>query len=299
MAQIVVVGSANIDFVAPVERLPGEGETVLGGDYTLHPGGKGANQAVAAARMGALVSFIGAVGDDEPGEILRESLCGSGIELDGLERLEGTRTGAAFIAVDARGGNQIVVSPGANQAIDAGFVRRAANLIAEAEVMLVQLEVPDEGVLTAVQAATGTVILNPAPARGLSQALLDHVDVLIPNETELGILTGEASPNTVAETAALSRMIVGPDTIITTRGSEGVVICTGKQVIEVSTIAVTSIDSTGAGDTFCGAFAAGLVAGLNTVEAATRAAAAAALSVTRPGAQSSMPLLSEVVDFSG
>ncbi len=299
MVQVAVVGSANIDFVAPVEYLPREGETVLGSDYSLHPGGKGANQAVAAALMGTEVAFIGAVGDDQFGDLLCESLSSSGVQLDGLRRLKEIRTGAAFIAVDESGRNQIVVSPGANQMVDHDFIQESADILADAEVLLVQLEIPDSGVLAAVKASGGTVIVNPAPARPLTRELLELVDVLIPNEIELGILAGAAAPTSVAETAALAQSIAGPEIIITTRGAKGAVICTGTEVFQVPSLNVRAVDSTGAGDTFCGAFAAGLAVGLYVEDAAAGAAKAAAISVTRLGAQTSMPTLVDMVDFTG
>lgn len=292
---IAVVGSINLDIVVEVERLPAPGETVVGGDRRELPGGKGANQAVAAARLGAEVAFVGRVGADEAGRRLRAGLVEEGVDVAYLREDEAP-TGVALIAVDRAGENSIVVSPGANARVGADDVEAARAVVAGAKVVLLQHEVPDAAVQAAIAAAGGTVALNPAPARGLAAP----VDVLVPNRGELEALAGRAG-----DPAELARGLVGGDprastpraaagAVVVTLGAEGALVVQGERVERVAAPRVAAVDTTGAGDTFCGALAQALADGADLVEAARWATRAAAASVTRLGAQAGMPRRSEL-----
>jgi ribokinase len=275
---VCVVGSANLDLVARTVRLPAAGETVLGTGFAEHAGGKGLNQAVAAARAGAPTTFIGAVGDDDAGRALLAQLDGAGIDTRRVAR-SARPTGRALIAVDERGENSIVVVPGANADVE-------VTTLPAARVLLVQLEVPIATVAVALGLARGvgmTTVLNPAPAAPLDTDLLALVDVLVPNEHELSRL-GEADHLVAA----------GVGAVVTTLGSAGVRVVTHDQEWHVAAFPVRPVDTTGAGDAFCGALAARLAAG-DALDAAVRVAAAAgALATTRMGAVPSMPAAAEI-----
>ena len=294
---VVVVGSANLDVVVPVPHHPVTGETVMGGDHALVPGGKGANQAVAAARQGAEVTFVGRVGADDAGTTLRTSLEEAGVLTTHLATDAEAPSGIALIGVDDDGDNAIVVSPGANARVTAADVAAAAGAVAGAEVVLLQLEVPVEAVTAAADTATGTVILNPAPApteaESLPVKLLDRVDVLVPNTIELAQLTGIDPSGNAGELGAAARTL-GVDTVVVTRGSAGALIVTDDDVMVVLAPTITPVDTTGAGDSFCGALAAALAGGKSILEATERAVHAGAIAATRPGAQPSMPTAAEV-----
>ena len=290
---VLVVGSANLDVVVPVTRHPVIGETVIGGDHYRATGGKGANQAVACARLGAATSFVGAVGDDDPGRALTAALVEAGVEVSGLHRLDAVPSGLAVIVVDATGENTIVVSPGANDRLTPDLLPLPA--LAAAGVVLLQLETPLETVAAAAAAATGLVVLNPAPATELPAALLERTDVLVPNRTELALLAGHAAePRELEEVVALARALEGPSRLVVTLGSDGAVVIDGDQVHTVPARQVTAVDATAAGDTFCGALTVALTEGADLVAAARWAAGAAALAVTRRGAQPSIPTRAEV-----
>ena len=294
---VVVVGSANLDIVVPVPHHPVTGETVMGGDHALVPGGKGANQAVAAARQGAKVAIVGRVGADDAGATLRISLEEAGVLTTHLTTDDEAPSGIALIGVDDDGDNAIVVSPGANARVTAADVAAATGAVAGAEVVLLQLEVPVEAVTAAADTATGTVILNPAPApiepESLPVKLLDRIDVLVPNTIELAQLTGIDPSGNASELAAAARSL-GVDTVVVTRGSAGGLIVTGEDVMVVPAPTITPVDTTGAGDSFCGALAAALAGGKSILEATERAVHAGAIAATRPGAQPSMPTAAEV-----
>jgi ribokinase len=277
---IAVVGSINLDVVVEVERHPAPGETVLGGDRLELPGGKGANQAAAAARLGAEVAFVGRVGDDDAGRRLRDGLAAEGVDVAHVQVDPSAPTGMALIAVDRAGENTIVVSSGANARVSAADVEAARDALAGAAVTLVQHEVPEEAVAAALDCGGGTVVLNPAPARPIVAA----VDVLIPNRGELEALAGRGGdPVELARGLALARCVV------VTLGSEGAVIVEGERVERIAAPRVDAVDTTGAGDAFCGALAQALDAGADVVEAARWAVRAAAASVTKPGAQGGLP----------
>lgn len=287
--RVAVVGSANLDVVVPVERHPTPGETVLGGDHFRAPGGKGGNQAVAAARLGAEVGLVAQVGDDEPGSELLAALSQAGVDVSHVARRSDAPSGLALIAVDPNGENTIVVSPGANARLGRDEVRAADELLSACDAVLLQLEIPLEAVLTAARRTRGLVILNPAPARDLPAELLDEVDVLVPNRSELAHLAGVPVPLTVAEVERAVRSLRRPARIVVTLGAEGVLVRDRDRFDHLPAHRVDPVDTTAAGDAFCGALAVALVSGAALVDAAAHANAAAALTVTRRGAQPSLP----------
>lgn len=292
--EVVVVGSLNLDLVVPVARHPAPGETVLGGDSARHPGGKGANQAVTAARLGRRVAMIGCVGDDDAGRLLTGVLDENRVDTAGVRVVDGIPTGLALITVDDRAENAIVVSPGANARLSVHDVATAAPTIAGAAVVLLQLEVRDEAVTAAAQAAEGIVVLNPAPARPLTPALLARADVLVPNRTELALLADAEEPADLDGVAALAHALQGPSAVVVTLGADGALVVEGNSVAHVPAVRVTPVDTTAAGDAFCGALADALAGGSDLVEAAGWAARVAAVAVTRRGAQPSLPRRDEV-----
>ncbi len=277
---IAIVGSINLDLVVSVERHPRPGETVLGGDCRQLPGGKGANQAVAAARLGGAVAMVGRVGADPQGGWLRDGLSVEKVDVRHVRSDREAPTGMALIAVDPTGENTIVVSPGANARVSPRDVAAAGELVADADVLLLQHEIPTEAVAAAIEAARGTVVLNPAPARGL----VGSVDVLVPNRGELEALAGGSG-----DPVTLARSLAGTKAVVVTCGSEGAVVVEGDRSERVPAPSVRAVDTTGAGDAFCGALAGALGDGATLVEAARWAVRVAAVSVTRPGAQGGLP----------
>ncbi|ATL27025.1 ribokinase [Streptomyces formicae] len=289
---IAVLGSANMDLVAYVAKAPQRGETVTGREFRTVPGGKGANQAVAAARAGATVSMIGAVGTDAHGTRLRSALEHSGVDTDLLRTVE-TATGTAHIVVDDDGGNSIVVIPGANGTLTA-LAPGDEGLIASADALLLQLEVPLDGVLAAAQAARRhgvRTVLTPAPAQPLPPELLAATDLLLPNEHEAAALTGIADDPRAAAGALLSQV---PEVVITLGSRGSLYAARGADPVVVPARRVTAVDTTGAGDTFAGTLAVALAEGNSVADALGWASAAAALSVQRTGASASMPYRSEI-----
>ena len=292
---IVVLGSVNADLVLRCERLPHPGETVHGEDFQTVPGGKGANQAVAAARLGGRVEFVGCVGDDAFGAAARAMLEREGVGTTRLRTHAGVPTGVAMIFVERSGQNCIALATGANACLDVAHVDDAAAAIAGASMLVCQLESP----LDAVQHAIGIarrhgvpVLLNPAPAQPLPPALLAEVDILVPNESEAALLLGARSALDPAAAAAALRE-QGPATVIVTLGGEGVCIADERGTRRRPAPAVRPVDTTGAGDTFIGAFAVARREGLSIDGAVEFAQRAAALSVTRIGAMASMPTRAE------
>lgn len=293
--EITVVGSANLDLVVEVDHVPLVGETVLGGDLRRIPGGKGANQAVAAARLGRRVAMVGRLGADEGGTILRAALDADGVDTSALLTTDGTPNGVALISVDADGDNAIVVSPGANARVDTDDVARSGTLVSEASVVLLQLEVPIAAVTAAALAASGTVILNPAPAPSepLPHALLDATDILVPNQTELATLTGHVGLVDATIAAALARRLPSP-VVVVTLGAGGALVVTDDAIEHVAAPEVDPVDTTAAGDSFCGAIADALVRDLDVVDAVRWAVRVGAATTLRPGAQPSLPTPAEV-----
>ncbi|MET7474558.1 ribokinase [Streptomyces sp. NPDC005648] len=291
MTHIVVLGSTNMDLVAYVEKAPRHGETVTGREFRTVPGGKGANQAIAAARAGATVSMIGAVGSDAHGTALRSTLEHSGVDTDLLRTIEGP-SGTAHIVVDDEGGNSIVVIPGANGTVD-HLGPGDEGLIASADTLLLQLEIPMPAVVAGARAARAhgvRTILTPAPAQPLPPELLAATDLLVPNEYEAITLTG----HTDAVAAATALLADVPAVVVTLGAAGSLYVARGAEPLAVPAPQVTAVDSTGAGDTFVGALATALGEERPIREALTWAAAAAALSVGRPGASASMPYRSEI-----
>lgn len=298
--EIAVVGSANLDLVVEVATIPVAGETVLGGDLRRIPGGKGANQAVAAARLGRQVAMIGRVGDDDAGTMLRAAMESAGVDTTCLLATESAPSGTALIAVGADGDNAIVVSPGANSRISSADVAGAAGVLAAAEVVLLQLEVPVEAVTAAAQCARGAVVLNPAPAPAavLPPDLLDRVDVIVPNQTELATMAGHAGLSPLGdvdpETAVALARGLPIAAVVVTLGAAGAMVVTPTDATHVPAPVVVPVDTTAAGDAFCGALADALVGGADLVGATKWAVRVGAAATLRHGAQPSLPTRNEV-----
>ncbi|MCP3987972.1 MAG: ribokinase [Actinomycetia bacterium] len=309
---VVVVGSANIDLSISVDVLPGPGETVLGGDVLRGAGGKGANQAVAAARLGAKVAFVGRVGDDEAGRWLRDKLEGDGIDLRGLLNTRDVSTGLAVIAVDGAGENSIVVASGANNRLSPDDLNKVASLIGSASVVLTQLESPLE-VVNGLRAVTpGRLVLNPAPARlGID---LSRFDVVVPNRGELALLAGGTATPDLATVADQARSL-DVAVVIVTLGALGAMAVfnerpgagtgtgseagTAAEVVVLPAVPVTAVDTTAAGDTFCGALAVAMANGAGMVDAMGWAIRVAGHTVAKRGAQDSIPYLADVGSWEG
>lgn len=281
MGRVCVVGSANLDLVARVSRLPAPGETLTGYDFFEAAGGKGLNQAVAAARAGAIVAFVGAVGGDDAGRALLRVMDADGLDSAHVLTMADAPTGRALIGVADDGANSIIVVPGANGRVDAAAVSAAAAALRGADVVLLQHEIPEDGVKEALmlaRSAGAMTILNPAPARPLRADVLALVDVLVPNEHEYGLL-GDVS--TVR-------------TVIVTEGAKGSRVIQVGAEWRVPAFQVNAVDTVAAGDAFCGALAAALAAGLALEAALLRATAAGALATTRVGAVPSLPTAAEI-----
>ncbi|MEX2300872.1 MAG: ribokinase [Bryobacterales bacterium] len=303
-SRIYVIGSLNADLVQKVPRLPKGGETLQGNDLRTFAGGKGGNQAFAAARMGGRVSMVGQVGSDGFGVILLDSLRSAGVNTDHVAVVEGS-SGTAMILVLPNGENAIVISSGANATLTPGEAARSLEHLATGSLLLCQLEIPIETVERALAVAKrkgATTILDPAPANTACLAMLPHVDFLTPNETEamqlLG-LDGAIDGDDQALQVASKLRDEGASTVVLKLGSRGCCIVNKEISTIVSGHEVTAVDTTAAGDTFNGAFACALDQKRSIVEAARFANAAGALSVTRPGAQNSVPTRKEVEQFLG
>jgi ribokinase len=292
-AHVTVVGSLNMDLVVRASRIPQAGETIIGGDFHTLPGGKGANQAVAAARVGAQVSMVGRVGQDAFAGPLLENLAAAKIDHTFVAQDPEAATGVALIVVDDAGQNSIVVASGANMRLLPADVDAAEAIIAAADVLLLQLESPLETVTRAAELARAhqvTVILNPAPARSLPASLLSLVDVLIPNESETALLTGmSVSDRSEAAVAALALQESGVGTVILTLGERGALLTREEETELFPAFNVTPVDTTAAGDAFVGGFAVALAEGRSLAAAVRWGNAAGALAATQLGAQPSLP----------
>ncbi|MFE7209170.1 ribokinase [Streptomyces sp. NPDC057611] len=292
---LLVVGSANADLVIGVERRPAAGETVLGSDLSVHPGGKGANQAAAAARLGARTALLARVGDDAHGRLLLDAQRAAGVDPAGV-LVGGAPTGVALITVDPSGDNSIVVSPGANGRLTPEDVRAAGALLRASRVVSAQLEIPLETVVEAVRnlAPGSRFVLNPSPPRPLPQELLKACDPLIVNEHEAKVILGGAEAGDTPESWARDLLALGPRSVVVTLGGEGALVASADGVARVPSVKVDAVDTTGAGDAFTAALAWRLGAGASLEEAAAYAARVGAVAVTRRGAQESYPTAAEV-----
>ncbi|WP_369182073.1 ribokinase [Streptomyces sp. Y1] len=293
---VLVVGSANVDLVIGVERRPAAGETVLGSDLAVHPGGKGANQAVAAARLGARTALLARVGDDANGRLLLESQRSAGVDTTSV-LVGGAPTGVALITVDPSGDNSIVVSPGANGRLTPEDVRAAGPLVRASRVVSAQLEIPLESVVEVVrQLPSGTrFVLNPSPPRALPAEVLAACDPLIVNEHEARVILGGEAIGDDPAAWARELLASGPESVVVTLGSQGALVASAEgEVVRVASVQVEAVDTTGAGDSFTAALAWKLGAGASLAEAAAYAARVGAVAVTRRGAQESFPTAAEV-----
>ena len=298
MAEIIVVGSLNADLVVKSPRFPQPGETISGEDLQIIPGGKGANQAVAAARQGVKTAMLGRVGSDSFAPFLVDNLNANQVDTSHVT-VDSSATGTAIIVVDANGQNSIVLSPGANGNVSPADVDSAS--LSSSKLLLLQLEIPTPTVLHAAQQARAnglTVILNPAPAKSLPAELISTVDILIPNESELSLLTGlPVNDFTSAEKAAKEILKQGVKTVIVTLGSKGALLVTDTQVKQVDTYKVNVVDTTAAGDAFIGGFASAMLSGKALEDSVRYGCACGALATTKFGAQPSLPTKAEVEKF--
>jgi ribokinase len=299
---VVVVGSINTDLVSVAERIPHVGETVLGSDFRIHPGGKGANQAVAVARLGYPVRMIGRVGTDSFGREARLHLEASGVDTECVGTSEGA-SGIAVICVSAKGENSIIVTPGANWNVGPADMERYLPVIRGAGIVLAQLEIPIESIeyLAQMCAREGIpFVLDPAPARELPKEIFKHIAWFTPNQSEAIFFTHGARNGESFDVQAVARelLLKGNHGVVLKRGEEGALVaCSNGSVTAVPAFRVTAIDTTAAGDAFNGGFAVGLMKGMKPAQSAQFAAAVAGVSVTRRGAQPSMPTLNEVEQF--
>ncbi|WP_122838301.1 ribokinase [Pseudomonas viridiflava] len=300
-AKVAVIGSLNMDLVTRAPRLPRGGETLIGQSFATVSGGKGANQAVAAARLGAQVSMVGCVGNDAYGTALRDALVAEQIDCQAVSTVEGS-SGVALIVVDDNSQNAIVIVAGANGALTPAVIGCFDAVLQAADVIICQLEIPDASVGHALKRARElgkTVILNPAPAsRPLPADWYANIDYLIPNESEATALSGVPVDSLDSAKVAAARLIaLGAGKVIITLGAQGSLFASGSRLEHFPAPAVKAIDTTAAGDTFVGGFAAALANGQDEAAAIRFGQVAAALSVTRAGAQPSIPTLSDVQAF--
>jgi ribokinase len=293
VTDVFVMGSINQDFVLKVERRPQPGETVTNAKLSTHNGGKGANQAAAAALLGASVAFLGRVGDDEFGEPLVQALQEKGIDTSLVERASGNSTGAAFITVTPDGENAITVAPGANRSLTPEDVDAAADAIGDARVFVAQMEIPVQSVLRAVEVAAeqGTrALVNLAPTFEVPQELLEKLDPLVVNEHEAAFLLGRQVEGVDGALSAAPELLSsGPRSAVITIGEDGAVLADGESVEHLPAPEVEVVDTTGAGDAFVGALATQLARGASLREAVAYAVRAGAAAVTKEGAQGALP----------
>ena len=299
MSDIVVIGSLNMDLSIRVPRIPLPGETISGENLVTSAGGKGANQAAACANLGSQVTMIGAVGQDDFGRRMKEGLRKVGINVSFIQENPGVPSGTAMIMVDAAGENVIVLSAGANSYVV--IDRNTEELIRNAKILLLQLEIPTDVVFQAIEIANDAgvpVLLNPAPAIALPNEIYSRIDYLIPNEIEASILSGvEVKDIASAEKAAGILLDRGVKTVIITLGANGAFLASGNNRHAIPAMKINPVDTTGAGDAFIGGFAAAIVEGKPLEEALHYATAAGALAATKAGAQSSLPSRQELEQF--
>ncbi|KPK40010.1 MAG: hypothetical protein AMJ78_07615 [Omnitrophica WOR_2 bacterium SM23_29] len=298
---ITVVGSSNTDFCVKVDCLPKRGQTVLGSGFIIAAGGKGANQAVQIAKLGSKIVFVARIGCDYFGDKSVQNFKKLGINTKYIVRDRKHPSGAAVIFVDKKGGNQIAVAPSSNRFLSASDIKRASRAIRRSKVMLLQLEIPLDAVKKAIEIASASkskIILNPAPFKKLDNTLLKKVDILVPNETEAEGLTGvEVKDINSAIKAGRILLKKGVKLVIITLGRLGCILISKDGAEHLPAPKVNAIDTTAAGDSFCGALAVGVSEGRDLIEVARFANYCAAISVTRLGAQPSLPMRKEVISF--
>lgn len=301
MAEIVIIGSLNMDLSVKVARIPEPGETITGSGLVINAGGKGANQAVACARLGRKVTLVGKVGRDDFGREMTRNLDSQGVETGHILTAEHSPSGTAMIMVDAKGENCIVVSPGSNDELTPEDIVTSEDLIKTGKILLLQLEIPLETVLQSIRIAHKyniPILLNPAPARELPDAIFAHLTFLVPNETETKILTGiDVTDDRSAQTAADRLMQRGVKNVVITLGDKGAYIASEGYSKHIPALKIIPVDSTAAGDAFIGGLAATQVEGATLEESVRFACCVGALAATKFGAQSSLPSLQEVLEI--
>ena len=299
MSNLVVVGSSNTDMVIKTPRFPSPGETILGGNFFMFPGGKGGNQAVAAARIGGNVTFLCALGDDVFGENALKGYQKEGIQTQGIVTLPDTPSGVALITVNAEGENEIVVASGANDLLSVNHLEASEDLLQGANMILTQLEIPIEVIVFLASFCRSRdipLIINPAPARRLDEEIMDGLFLITPNETETRILTGlDVVDETSAEEAASALLDMGVANVLITMGKRGAFFMNREEQFTATPPKVTAVDTTAAGDVFNGVLAVCLAEHKSWKESIDMASKAAALSVTRMGAQASAPHKDEII----
>lgn len=301
MGAIVVVGSINMDLVVNVAAMPKPGETVSSNSFAQQPGGKGANQAVTCAKLGAQTTMIGRLGKDIFGDALYQHMSAVGVDMGCIISTETAPTGVALITVDATGENSIVLVPGANAEVSEGDILRNRSIIESANVLLAQFEIPLLTVESAFELARSkgvTTILNPAPAYEVSDSLLRNTSIITPNEHELGIVAGVATADLNGiRKAAAALLARGVGAVVVTLGAEGSLAFTRETEIAQKAYPNKAVDTTAAGDSFTGALAVALTEGKELAEALDFASRVASLTITKPGAQNSLPSRVEVEEF--
>lgn len=300
MSKILVIGSSNTDLIAKVKKFPKEGETIKGRAYLQAMGGKGANQALAAHRLGGEVRFVTCLGNDANGLNAIEYYKKEGLDASLSLIVEDTPSGVAMIWVDDSGENSIVIIPGANDKLRPDYIKRIEDEILKSDLIVLQMEIPYETVKYICSFASNNnkqVMLNVAPARDLDSDVINKIDILVVNETEAELVSGESIEQAGEEAVVDKLLALGVKTVVLTLGKKGSVLKNDQLYLRVPAFSVDSVDSTAAGDTFCGALAAGLSKGNSWQQALEFASAAAAICVTRMGAQPSIPVESEVVSF--
>ncbi|MGP7819357.1 ribokinase [Niallia sp. 01092] len=300
-SDIVVVGSLNMDMVVKVKRKPEWGETILGSDFFMSPGGKGGNQAYAAGKLGASVAMIGRVGNDVFGNQLLQNLNEVGVDTSSIGRVENESTGVAFINLNEDADNSIIVAPGANNLVTPEYIREHKQVICQAKLVIVQLEIPLESVIEVAKIAKAKnipLMLDPAPARVLPDELYKMVNYITPNESEISVITNiDVSDIRSARIASVELLRKGVNTVFSKLGGQGVVVTNGNRTFTMDGYDIQVVDTTAAGDAFAGALATALVSGKDIWSATQFANAVGAITVTRSGAQSSMPDMEETHQF--